>query len=459
MFGLHKKSTSYWIIIQLLIIVVVTTVFFCNIMKEKHSYRQQAQKILDDLHEQQQFILQRLAKDLAKDLALPLQSMDLNKIVIRIKSLEDLSFILSKRGLTVPVTAHVVSLSARHPIIGSDGIVDTSVLAPDENYYLQAVENPAQLGFSKLYAQPGMPDYWLYNWGLGISNQSDSYGHLDVRVARECIEDFLSAKLGNSDLFVASISNRSPWKVSVNMQLKRCLLKFSQWIIIVAIVDVAFFSCLMWLLNIIFRSKKLKQENTNLQDNLFKLEQDIARYQRFVAVQNKYRGMIHDGLPALESVDLQAILSDVADACGIVLHQRAVHLQLPDFTTRRLLFKSSQLFLMRILSGIVCECAQLLPPNSKISLQVEVSALTIEPRLEFIFKDNGYYTTLTKQCLATSASDITCLGWENIIALISEFDGNLEHKHAAYHGNTILCTIPYQAMHKVINLADYCMES
>lgn len=432
----HNKTATI-LIIATLAIFVCSISFTLHIITVKRIYTDNLSNELAKYLDQQKFLLQRLGQKLVR----PIQQGDFNTVSQTINAYEEVIFSLSKQKLSIPANIHLVSLDAVQQVIGGFGYRDQKILAPDESYYSQVVEEPNSLAVSKLYIKHEMPDYPLLNLGVGITDSANNYyGHLDLKLAVESLQEFFTShELFNLKFVDNNLLKPKIYYSKTNLMLyavKFILLRLASIILLITIIT--------WLY------KVYKQ---NLQLKISPLQSKIDKMQKFIDLQHNY------GVPSAgNKINLQQLLDDIKALNVIAADQKQIKLVLPEYNNNHhLCFYAHKLRLVQILSGILYEIIMQVSVGGTIELK---TILTDYPndqqKVEFVFNDNGFYEKLQNREVVLSSTDIRSHGWDNIIKLIDLENGLLEHQHVAYVGNTIRFSLVCQAVNNVISLESYC---
>lgn len=427
--------------------------YYWGVYKAHKEYRIKLQANIETFMQQQQNLLQRLGKQLIQ----PIKQNSAPDISLRLRIYEDLIFTMAKQALTVPVNVHYVSLTAPAKIIASNGLTDIRALAPDDNYYMRAVAEPNKLVISASYIKTEMPDYGMFNWGLGIVD--DKYlGHLDVKVAMPLIAEYIATKVGTQDnLFSFKLNTPNIYAPDVMLN-KNILLVHAIRVALVAFIITALAYYILYKIYIVHMATKL--QNNMLKDKVAQnaeLDAQVMAYKSYTAVQNEY-GLLAVNVVGSEKqiVDIGKLLQDVKAVNLPLAMHRSVQINLPYHLGLPLGIFVNRIRLMQILSGIVYEVLMQLSNGSKIEIQVSVKELAnAKQNIIFKFVDNGFYNTLQDRMVQNSHADIRISGWSNIRELITLENGSLEHVHTAYHGNSITFSLTVAVRNNVVRLEEY----
>lgn len=435
-------------------IIIAIAMFSCLLINvvllqlSKNRYGHNVKSELQNLVQQQQFLLQRLSKNLQA----PISSQDLESISINLRAYEDLLFALSKQKLAVPLSLHYVSLTAPQQIISSNGSVDHHILAPDDAYYLRVAEEPDSLAFSKEYVKPEMPEYSLFNWGLGIVHNNAYHGQLDVQVAIESVHDYVQKSLTDRSKifsFKLSINNMLHPEVIVNhLEYSLTLLRYTIFEMLI-LGSIILIKVAVLRFRRSFRANKselmlsIKQlEFLTTQSTLIKSADEL---------QYRYGMMQYND----KTISIKQLLDDIYTANAPLAAARKITLSLIENDTN-LQFQGDNLRLMQILSGILYEIILLLSASSTVKLQLVITELQKDmQQLQFKFSDNGFYNRFVDRNVAASSADVRSQGWNNINDLIELEGGDLEHLHTAYSGNVVSFTITRKVAQKIVNIENY----
>lgn len=439
-----------------LCIVLCFISYVSHVTKEKKLFATQLSRNIDQYFLQQKYSLQRLGNSL-----LPaLREQNTNIITATLNTYEEILFGLAQQDLAIPVSISWVSLSAPQQILGSFGAVATTALSPDTEYYIRAVEEPDTLAVSHLYIKSEMPDYPLFNYGLGIKDNSNNYyGQLDVKIAAVAFKEYITAKLNNdADLFGFELHNGNVSEPEIHLNQAQCWLGCLKYIVIRVAMLITFIASFFMMRKLVQRF--IDQKNTlvlqsiELKNNTHTL-QIISQGQ---SVQRKYGELLQIGLNNKQNISLQQLLTDIHAVNAPFALENNLQLELQSAKVTDILFYGNKLRVMQILSGITYEVLQQLGANGKLNLQINlIEQSHVKQTLEFIFTDNGFYKTLQEREVMLSVTDIRCQGWQNISALIALEDGVLEHTHTAYSGNTIRLKITRELVNNVVKLEEYCL--
>lgn len=427
--------------------------YYWSVHKAHHEYRIKLQASIETFMQKQQNLLQRLGKQLIQ----PIKQNSENNIALRLRIFEDLIFTMAKQGLTVPVNVHYVSLTAPAKIIASNGITDTRVLSPDDNYYMRAVADPNKLVISAAYIKTEMPDYSMCNWGLGIVD--DKYlGHLDVKVALPLIAEYITAKLDmRSNLFSFKLNTPNIYMPKVMLN-KNILFAHAILVALIAFIVSAlayYIVYKVYLLRIAIKlqNKMLRDKNALNAD----LDAQVLAYKAYTAVQNEYGLLTFNPTATAEQiVEVGKLLQDVKNVNLPLAMQRGVQINLPYNLGLSLGIFANRVRLMQILSGIVYEILMQLSNGSLIEIQVSVNEqANAKQTIVFKFVDNGFYNRLQDSMVQNSNADIRMCGWANLRKLIAMENGSLEYVHTAYHGNSITFSLTVAVRNNVVRLEEY----
>ncbi len=426
-----------------------------HVGRAKRLYAQQIEQQIGQLLTQQDFMLKRLGKRIL----LSIQQHNVQEIVANLRMYEDLCFALAKQDLSVPVSIFFVSLSAHQQVLSSSGMIDESFLAPDEKYYMQAIEEPNRLHISKAYIKSELPEFSLLNWGIGVQGHDKYYGQLDAKLSLDAIYIYLQAKIPNTQFFSYQLTIDSGLHPVVTVQqtlfwyglCEQIFLWLSGYVVSIAAIFYVSKARRRWLLqkHVLQNSR---QEIANLHSNLQILQ--LAN-----EIQQKYGTLaLTTAADAKQIIDIHELLRDMHAVNAEFAIVRGVQMRLPNYTAHNLKFCGNMHRIMQILSGILYEIIYLLAAGSNLEIQVVFKDYA-EDKQQLIFKfiDNGYYAGLQDRQVVMSNHDVRCFGWSNIYALIALENGTLEHTHVAYVGNTITLILPLslQVTNNVVNLFLY----
>jgi len=429
-------------------LVVILCVIQVNkyVAAERAAYVSTLSRYLEEYMAQQTEILRRLAKNLIP----PLKDPDTRRIAMYLSAHEEILFGLAKQGLVVPLSLQLVSLDVP--------LIDSSILAPDESYYIKVVEQPKVLTVSRLYNRHDMPDYLMVNLGLGIVDGVNNYhGHLDAKLAVASLSDYLVHKPGMaSSLFTFKFVKAQ------GLQPEIILLKTAfAWVLLkYMLACVSLLTVLLlvaYVVSMVYNQLAAKKtEVTKLARNLETAQQELAYTQAAIEVQNTYGVLLNYVPDNIQVIELQQLLLDIKTVNANLAFQQGVKLLFPEYNSKNLRFYGHQIRLMQILSGILHEMIKLNALGGTIELKVDLSDnLDGQQKLKFHFMDNGFYDSLQDRELKISLADIRCKGWGNILRLIALEEGVLEHVHTAYVGNSISCTVLKKLVNNVVNLENF----
>lgn len=417
-----------------------------RVASERAVYAATLDKHLEEYLQQQTEILRRLAKNLIQ----PLKKHDSISIAAYLNAHEEILFGLAKQGLVIPLGLQLVSLDA--------GLVDSSILAPDESYYINVVEQPTLLAVSKFYSKQDMPDYLMVNLGLGVVDSSNHYhGHLDAKLAVSSLRDYIWHKPGlESTLFALEFNKDKGLHAEI-------ILRKSAFVALLLKYMLAYLSLLTVLLLVVYLVSKhlqyITSKNAALKDvtkSLQTARQELAYTQAAIEVQHSYGILLNYVPDNIQVIELQQLLSDVKTVNANLAFQQGVKLLFPEYNSKNLRFYGHQVRLMQILSGILHEMIKLNALGGTIELRVDLSDnLDGQQKLVFDFIDNGFYDSLQDRDLKLSLADIRCKGWSNILRLITLEEGRLEHVHTAYVGNSITCTVVKKMLNNVVSIESF----
>lgn len=417
----------------------------------KNQYQNLINMQLLQISQQQHYLLQRLGKNLLQNTA------DVESIRLNIRAYEDVLFALSKQNLAIPMSVYFVSFTAPQQVIGSNGSLDAKTLAPEDAYYLRAMDTPGHLVFSKPYIKPEMPEFWLANLGIGLLKNEIYYGQLDAKVALQTLHDYVLNGLPiKSRLFNFKLGESDVMQPKISVNWAYAFVKLGWWFVweIVALAS---------LVLILLRISKLFKEHlsqklafTTLAHNLQELKMQNSLECKAREVQHIYGTMnYHD-----TQIALSQLLSDIEIVNAPLARLRSVHLNLQPKYISNLKFSGDRLHLMQILASILHEIILQLMPGSSISLQVLITDLQQGMQLlQFKFPDDGFYNALNDRQQPVSNADICSQGWNNIYDLIEEAEGTVEHQHTPYAGNTLTFTIVRRMAAKVISIEKYYSQT
>lgn len=432
--------------------------YIMQIMAAKKIYTAQIVNILEKLLIEQHSLLQSLGKQLLTSII----NHDSDTIRSSLLIYADQVFILAKRGYTIPAHIQWVSLTIPQQIISGLGILDKQMLAPDEQYYLQAVADPTNLKLSSLYTIDEMPEHVLLNIGLGIlDNEHNYWGHLDVRVSISAIENYIRNKLtikSNEFDFKLVGSNLLHPRVLLNKS-GLCLgfIQYSTYRLI--ILFICYFMLTCWLRFYRIYLNQAQSLNQSLQQ-IKLLTTNINIYKLAAETQYKY-GMlaVSKDRENLELLDPQNLLTDMQAVNAELAMIRQIHVNVICDDKIRLQIRANKLRLMQILSGMLYEIIMQLPVSSTVTIQLSV--IKAQHNLhKFIFKfiDNGFYTQLLDRFTQCSNADVRTKGWGNIEHLIDIEHGSLEYVHTPYSGNIISLTVIRDTTNNIVSLKNYYSE-
>jgi hypothetical protein len=448
----HLKIIIISIVISMLCGSYVVYDIYVN--AAKHKFRSQITTRIQTLLTQHQAILRQLSQSILD----PIKNQDIATIVTNIRAYEDVLFTFSKSGLGLPVRIHFVSLSAPQQILGSNGKSGAKALVPDQNYYIEIMNNPAVITLSGAYEELAMPGFLLCNWGLGVlDHDANFHGQLDVQTSVNALQDYLATNnLQNFRLFSFKLNADNISQPDILMDRRMYMLGlFCVWAVVILSMLLIGGTCkLIYGLYSTYKQQRHNLSAANDSLNKLNIETSILKSSR--QVQYKY-GILAANDASVESlIDLQQLLQDAyaVNAEDAVTHNVTVVIPLSSNHTLR--FYGNRLRLMQILSGIIGEGINVLPANSVITLQVEV--IQVQDNLQqiiFKFHDNGFYSKLEHRQVLASNADVRVLGWDNINYLIDLELGELQHVHTAYAGNTIILSITRKLEQKVFNIENY----
>lgn len=415
---------------------------------KKHSQEEIISK-LQNVMQQQYYLLQRLGKNL-----LPVINKGNQEAVrIHLRAVEDLLFSLAKYNLAIPLNLNFVSFSMPQQIIGSNGNNNTSNLAPDEGYYLQATETPWRLIFSKPYIKVEMPEYWFCNLGMGLLQNDIYYGQLDAKMALDTVQEYLHHNLSKqSNILSFKLGHSSITHIKFKTNLINYIQTFLQYLLCELIVFMILISAIIYVL-------RKRQDHSKIQTILISCKQQLAELRlqsnlERAAFDVQYRyGTLS---PEESTIDVQKLLTDIQAVNAPLAMMRQVHIVFLTPNDIVLQFKGSALRLMQILSSMLHEIILQLVANCSVSLQLLVTDVQQGIQLlQFKFSDDGFYSVLQDRQQSISNADISSQGWNNIYRLIELEDGTLEYQHTAYGGNVITFSILRQIVSNVVNIEAY----
>lgn len=420
----------------------------------KQRFQSQITMRMQLLLAQQQTILLQLSQNILE----PIKNQDTATIVTNIRAYEDVLFKFSKLEIGLPIRIRFVSLSAPQQILGSNGKLSNESLAPDENYYLDIMDNPGMINFSKPYEELAMPGLLLCNWGLGILEQGiDFRGLLDVQISVSALQDYLATNnFQKFKLFSFKLNpnNISQPDILIDARMYRYGL-LGIWVAVM--LGTLFIGGGLRLIYVFYHKYRHQQHNlAAMLDNLNKLTIDVNLVKSSRQVQYKY-GILAANDASMESlIDLQQLVQDAytVNAEDAVAHN--INIVIPSSITSEIRFYGNRLRLMQIISGIISEGINVLPANSTITLQVDI--LNLQERMQqiiFKFHDNGFYNKLEHRHVLISSTDVRVQGWDNISYLIDLELGELQHLHTTYTGNTISVIITRRFEQKIFNIESY----
>jgi hypothetical protein len=420
----------------------------------KHEFRTKIINNMQVFLSQQQAILRQLSQSILD----PVKNQDVTTIVAKIRAYEDVIFTISKSGLGIPVRIHFVSLSAPQLILGSSGRLNNNSLAPDEAYYLSIMSNPNTINMSRSYEQLAMPGFLFCNLGLGVLEHGTGfYGQLDAQLSLNALHDYLAANnLQNTKLFSFKLNtnNITQPDIVVNRRIYLYGLFIVWSAVVVSILLVVGISRLVYLLYC--KYKHQHHELLIVSENLSKLITDKNIMQSSRQVQYKYGILAANDSNEESLIDIQQILQDAYAVNAEDAAARGIKIDFPASLNNYLKFYGNRLRLMQILSGIIGEGINVLPGNSVIKLQVEISQVQYNlHQVIFKLQDNGFYSKLEHRHVLVSSADVRVQGWDNINYLIDLELGELQYVHTAYTGNTLIFSITRKLEQKVFNIENY----
>lgn len=415
----------------------------------KRNYSHNVRHKLQNLAQQQRYLLQRLSKNLLD----PISRRDFEIISVNLRVYEDLSFVLSKQELAVPLSLHYVSLTAPQQIMSSNGIVDNHILAPDDAYYLKVAEEPNSLIFSKPYVKPEMPGYLLSNWGWGITHNNIYHGQLDAKVAIDAVHNYVVKNLPfESKIFDFKLSNSNILQPKIIVRHLEYIVALLSYTIIEMIILLAIIFIKIAILHV---RKVFVLNKSDLIVATNRLE-FLANQNTLIKMANELQYRYGAMLNMETTVLVKQLLDDIYTVNAPLAAERKITLVFPEYTGNNMQFQGNNLRLMQILSGMLYEIMFLLAENSTVNLQFIVTDLQKDvQQLQFKFSDNGFYNKLGDRNVPMSYADVRSNGWNNINALIELEDGVLEHQHTTYSGNVITFTIVRKISQKIVNIESY----
>lgn len=411
--------------------------------------------LINDIHK---FLNQqrRLLEQLSQNIIGPIKDQDTFTVAINLRAYEDMLFALSRLNLSLPARIYFVSLSVPQNIIGSNGKVSNKILAPDEKYYINIIDNPTQLTISNAYEELSMPNLFFCNLGLGVIDHGDKfYGQLDMQISINALQHHIATHATKKSwLFNFTLNKDNITLPEITLKNRHLYLIFIL-VLSAAILAIIAISKLMVLYYLQYKHQKYALIDLHIKYDLLMSELKLIKSLR--QVQHKYGVLSASGANNDSLIDIQQILQDahVVNSEDALLN--GVTIQLPLFnTTSQLRFYGNRLRLMQILSGIMHETINVLPSNSTIMLQIEIVPIQDNlHQIHFIFNDNGFYNQLENRHAIPSNADIRMHGWDNIKCLIELELGELRHVHTAYSGNIISFTIMRKIEQKVVNIENY----
>lgn len=444
-------------------ILVLCVGFIWQVKNAKYTYSHRLSLLITQYTRQQQALLQRLGNNLL----IPLQQNDITEIARNLRVYEDILYTLAKQNLTIPASVHLVSLNAPQKIIGSYGIAEKSVLAPDENYYIQTLENSTMIAQSHPYSKPEMPDYFMLNLGVGIFDSKQIYyAQLDQKIAINSLQDFIKLRLGYEKLenlekvFTFKFTNAGINNPEILLSYKLCLELFLRYSILLALIFTSIFYIIHAFVIRFMINKQQKLQLDSMQLELVLVREEHRCMRIAAEVQHKYGTLLSIGMTSPVTIELSCLISDIKAVNANLALERSVQLDFPDYSQKSLRFYANQTRIMQILSGITYEIIQHMNSAGILELEVRINDnLQGEQILVFIFKDNGFYQKIIDLEHQQSKADIRCKGWKNICDLIELEQGVIEHQHTVYAGNVTKVSFVRKVVSNVVSLENYLQDA
>lgn len=431
------KSLGFlaWILLVLAGCIVVESIYWAS---AKLTLQNKIAAEVNLFLEQQQQLFLRFSKQLQP----AIKNKDFINISQQIRIFEDQIFMLAKQGWTVPIRVQWVSLNVPPKIITGEGSVDSQRLVPDENYYMQMVNNPHQLQVSKTYTKHAMPEYNLQN--IGLAAEFANHGLLDSTVPLDILSAHVKQNLGAmSKYFSVSISSlQQPSIITSNKHFWNCIIIIN---IIILLICSLFYWLALWGLKIYraWREKcielKLLMQKVDDLSHLLNLHKKAANtHMKYSKILNQIENAKQNCVVVTELFqDMQAMSAELA-------LMRNIKINFLQPTESQILLVGNRVHLIRALYGILHEVLQQLPANSIVEIQATVINLNSgDRRLVFKFTDNGFYKELSDKV------------WVDLQQLVAMEGGVFEHIHSAYNGNTIRVEFSASLGNNIIQLEHY----
>lgn len=444
-------------------LLVLCVGFIWQVKNAKYTYSHRLSLLIAQYTQQQQALLQRLGNNLL----IPLQQNDVAEIARNLRVYEDILYTLAKQNLTIPASVHLVSLNAPQKIIGSYGIAENSVLAPDENYYIQTLENPTLIAQSHIYSKQEMPDYFMLNLGVGVFDSNQIYrAQLDQKIAINTLQDFIKLRLGSEKfeslekIFTFRFTNAGIDNPEILLSSKLCLELFLRYATLLTLIFTSIFYIVHAFIIRLMLNKQQKLQLDNMQLELVLVREEHRCMRIAAEVQHKYGTLLSIGMTSPVIIELPCLISDIKAVNANLALERSVQLVFPDYSQKALRFYANQIRIMQILSGITYEIIQHMNSAGILELEIQINHTPQgEQILVFIFKDNGFYQKITDREHSQSKADIRCKGWQNICDLIALEQGLLEHQHTVYAGNVTKVSFVRKVVSNVVSLESYLQDA
>jgi hypothetical protein len=442
---LHIIKKHFLVLTTLLLVFIFFANFMLNLAGKKKEYQSRIEDNIQVFLQQQTDNLQRLGSNL-----LPfVRDKNYAQISTYLAAYEDAIYGLAKQGETISGNVQLVSLNIPLLIVGSKGLLNTTAMMPDQEYYNAGINDPFNLVVSKNYHKSEMPDYTFFNLGIGVvDNLQIYYGHLEQKIALDRLYAYLSNKLNNETLFNFNLQNHNGLHAIVTLNKFNCWLACGSYIL----QRLLFVLTTLWLLRsgykfyyqYISNIKTLAHTN----EQLLNVHSQLQAITQANILQSKYGSMCLN--QAKQNVNVLQLLQD-ALAINIPTAQQQV-ITMPTITDElsNLYVYAARYQLLRLLSGIVAEILYALQPHAKLEINVATIKIGNSQQLEVCFTDNGYYHDLEDRKIIEDTTDIRCQGWGNIKKLAMEIGAELEYKHQIYNGNKISVKFMLEAANNIL---------
>lgn len=322
----------------------ICAVFAIHVGYKKYAYAAEHVAARQQFFVEQQDLLVRLSKLLPR----LVKQREVNAINQLLTTYESVLF-----ALQLPVNMQVVIFDAPQQAIGL-----LAELAPDESYYMQIMQRPQQLAYSHAYTKSAMPDYPLFNYGLGILDDSGVVlGIVEAKIPEVALQEYLDQKLPTN--FYAYI-----FAIAIGYMLLAGLIICSY---------------------VLFMRHKARYQAK------------IDRLQACLTMHDKYKDM-----PTVYvNVNIMQIINDIYAATNVMAHALGVTLIFPHLEQRAIYCYCDQKLLVQMLTAIVKNMLVQLGSNGSLQLEIHLS----KNQITFEFTDNGFYCELDE-------------GWQDIIEYI-----------------------------------------